>query len=420
MKFIGDELEEIKGITSIYDKYHPLISKKVKESSTFTKLVSLAKDFMSRNESKLLTNIVGRQVLFNQNEENQVYDAFNLDKKDIRESIINSEYFKKFGKELTLTDQLCLAIPLLLASLEYKRIGKQEESNLCYLLMFYKPYASRISYHFKFGVNEDQMLYTLENSLSGKFDIIQYGTVNNVIQKKASESYKNYIVPIKDDAKLSDRDIHIIYNSGVATRINAFLGAIAGKYKENAGKSASYDQSAQGVLDKDNDSMEYEDADIQSDVAIKTNIIQKVVLRLNKDPLDNGLIKIAAKLGFESPSMQYWHVLSSAIEEITDKMEKELPDFYAALIGSFLFHISPSGRKYTMEDFKTPIFINVGIDILAGKKSHLEDKNMLTARRILNKMAELSDYYMQSGESYHRKFKKALAAYFVLLVKNTK
>ena len=38
-----------------------------------------------------------------------------------------------------------------------------------------------------------------------------------------------------------------------------------------------YEASAVGVFDKDDDSIDYEDADIQSDVAIRNQIVNKIL-----------------------------------------------------------------------------------------------------------------------------------------------
>lgn len=110
---------------------------------------------MSKNEYALLTNIIGRRIIVNEKFENTIYDIFDMDKAEIKKIILNSPYFKEtFGRELSLTDQLCLAFPLLLAALEYKLLNRKEESELCYLLIHFKPYSSRESVFFKFGVKE--------------------------------------------------------------------------------------------------------------------------------------------------------------------------------------------------------------------------------------------------------------------------
>lgn len=419
-RFVGDELTEINSISTIYDSMIPIIRKKVKESITFTKFLKVFREFANKNDVKLNTNIMGRQVVMNTKTENDVMDIFGFNREEIKNLILSSPYFKKFGKELALTDQLCLAIPLILASLEYRRINKKEESELCYFFAFFKPYASRESVFFKYGVNESQMLYTVENDLTDRFDLKRNKTIFLSIKKQADSSYNNYITEYKNDQVMTDKELHIIYNSGISTRMNHFIGAIVEKYRLNNGKSLDFESSAAAVADKDTDSTDFEDADIQSDIALKNQVVSKTINKVTKDPVDKKLILIACQSVYGSAAKTYTDIFYALIEEITDKMFSELHTFFSALIGSFLFHEDPTTKKiYTMVDFKTPVFLNVGSDILAGKKSHLKDKNMIIAREIFSRMLEnYSDQYKAFGENYRRNMRKALANYWVYVIKS--
>lgn len=419
-RFVGDELTEINSISTIYDSMIPIIRKKVKESITFTRFLKVFRDFANKNDVKLNTNIMGRQVVMNTKTENDVMDIFGFNREEIKNLILSSPYFKKFGKELALTDQLCLAIPLILASLEYRRINKKEESELCYFFAFFKPYASRESVFFKYGVNESQMLYTVENDLTDRFDLKRNKTIFLSIKKQADSSYNNYITEYKNDQVMTDKELHIIYNSGISTRMNHFIGAIVEKYRLNNGKSLDFESSAAAVADKDTDSTDFEDADIQSDIALKNQVVSKTINKVTKDPVDKKLILIACQSVYGSAAKTYTDIFYALIEEITDKMFSELHTFFSALIGSFLFHEDPTTKKiYTMVDFKTPVFLNVGSDILAGKKSHLKDKNMIIAREIFSRMLEnYSDQYKAFGENYRRNMRKALANYWVYVIKS--
>lgn len=419
MARFSDELADINTVSTIYDTLQPIISKKVKESLTFQKFLKVFRNFASKNDTKLNTNIMGRQIILNQSAENDVLDAFGVTRDQVKDLIVESPYFKKFGKELALTDQLCLAIPLIIASLEYHRLNKKEESSLIYMFAFFKPYSSRESVFFKFGVNEGQMLYTIERDLTDRFDLKRQKTIFLSIKKQSESSYANYIEPYKSDQVMTDKELHIIYNSGIATRMNHFIGGIVEKYRQNAGKSLAFDNAAAAVLDKDDDSSDFEDADIQSDAAVKNTVINKTLNKITKDPVDKNLILLACQSTYGTSARNYTTILSSVVDEIIDNMFDKLYDFFSALIGSFLFHEDPSTKRvYTMADFKTPVFLNVGTDILAGKKSHLKDKNMIKAREIFGQMLDnYSEEYRAHGETYRRDMRKALANYWVYVVK---
>lgn len=413
--------EETENSTDVYDALDPTIKIKVKEPSTWNKFLKLVQEFMNKNSNSLQTNILGRRVLLNPKMEDDVFEIFGLKKQDVKKAILESTYFKgTFGREISLTDQLCLAFPLILASLEYKNLGKQDESDLCYLFTHFKPYSSRESLFFKFGVKEGQMLYTVEKALSERFDIKKYGTILAALRKRAQSSYENYIADMEKNEKMTDKKLYITYTSGIAGSVNTFIGTIVEVYRKCEGKNLEFEDAAQAVFDKDSDSTDYEDKDIQSDEAIKTQSISKVLLAITKNPLNRTLCSAAASFGFESSSRMYSELLAQTIEEIIDKDFNILRDFFSGIINSFLFHQKPgSSEKYTMVDYKSPIFLSVGIDILAGKKSNVRDVNLLRCREIFKKM--LSDhseeYNEKYGDTYKRKFEKALAAYWIYLIK---
>lgn len=415
-----NEISLINGSTDIYDKFDPIIKAKVKNPQTFQRILQIMREFMSKNEHALATNIVGRRVLVNQKMEDDIYSALGVDKDDIKKIILSSGYFKgTFGRELSLTDQFCLAFPLILASLEYKLLKKQDESDLCYLMAHFKPYSSRESFLFKYPVKEGQMMYTIEKSLSERYDIKKYGTIISAIQKRAKSSYDNYILPMEANDKYNDKRLYVTYTSGIAGNVNNFIGGIYEEYMKNAGKSLDFEAGVKGYLDKDSDQTEYEDADIQSDTAMKKNIVDKAMMAVTKTPVNTKIAAIAAQFGFNSSSTSYYQILVNAIEEITDKMFDELPIFFTTLMSAFLFYDKPGGGKYSMQEFRSPVFLNVGIDILAGKKSNVKYPNLIKCREIIKKMCEehCTKYNEMWGDTYKAYFRKALAAYWIYLIK---
>lgn len=415
--FSKDELKLIEGATTLYDTLDPIIKKKVKEPRTWQELLRIIKAFMYKNQEALSTNIIGKQVIVNNSMEEDILRVLEIDRDLVKKSIKESEYFKKFG-ELQLTNQLCLGIPLILTAVEYKRLGKVEESKLSFLLAFYKPYASRCSLFFKFNVNEGQMNYTVEH-MTDRFDLKQYGTLANVLVKRAESSYNNYIEPINKIEKVTDKELHVMYTSGVASRVNSFLKAVWEEYRKNDGKSIEFEGSAATVTDKDTGEDEYVDNDIASDASVKMNEVNKVMNKLANGKVDIGLAAIAAQYGFGSSNATFRGMLVSLIQEVLDKMYDELPLFFTSLIGSFLFHIDPkTGSRYGVKEYRSPVFINVGVDILAGKKSNLKDINMLKAREIFKKMLnEHSNDYLGYGQTSKKKFERALALYWVLALR---
>ena len=78
------------------------------------------------------------------------------------------------------------------------------------------------------------------------------------------------------------------------------------------------------------------------------------------------------------------YILKNLIEAVIDNMLDDLSDFFSALLGSFIFEMKPDGSRYTMQDFKTPVYLNAAMQIFTF--SHLKNQNMLKVKEIFCKM----------------------------------
>lgn len=410
--------EELEAIDGIYKALAPNLSLKAKDPNVFRKISREIVKLNEKNSDALLTNIIGRQLLINQKNEDDILEILGIKKEEVKRLIKESPYFDLTFNDLKLTDQLVFAIPLIIYSSELHKLKKEEEAQLVFLLTFYKPYASRISYHFKYGVNEKQMLYTVEH-LTERFDIKKYGDIFSVLTKKSAGSYKNYIEDTDKNKIFSDKELYVIYSSGVATSVNAMIGKIVEQYIANKGKQLEYDLAYQTTLDKDADSTDIEDADIESDSAVKARIVSKVATRVNKDPIDRMMIRVASQSEFGSSSKYYQDILTTAVSEITEKMGDQLPDFFSSIVGAFLFNINPTtGGRYTAADFRTPVFVKGAMDLF--RKKNLKDVNLLKVKDYIAKMLENCslEYNMNFGATKQREFRNALYFYWVLMIKN--
>lgn len=409
--FTKEELESAHGI---YDGLKEHLAKKAADVSIFRRIQRELARILDKNSNVLQTNIVGRQLLINQKDETAILDILGVDPDDVKKLIKESAYFQKFG-ELRLTDQLSFAIPLLIMSLEYKKLKKDSEAEILYFMTFLKPYASRVSQHWKMGVNEPQMMYTVE-SLSDRFDIKKQGTLFGVLLKASKNSFENYIPDLIKKNTVNDGELHIIYNSGVASRVNSFLASIYNVYKENAGKKLSFEETSYSSLD-DNGEAEQVNREIESVAAVKTNLVRKVVNRLNTDPIDVKILAIASHKGFKDPSQLYQSTLRTAVSEIIDKMHKKLPEFYSALFGVFFDAINPmTNRKFTQKDIKTVLFIKITDEIF--RKPNTKDENILTVKNLVREMLEsCSDTYRGYKTASKSKMENALFYYFVLIAR---
>jgi hypothetical protein len=413
--------KELEASTMINDQIRPLIKEAVSKRSIFLNpLMRELSKFADKNSNVLQTNIVGRQLLINSDMQDNILKIFGIDRKDIISAIKESPYFSGFGG-LKLMDQLIFSIPLMLASGELYKMNKKKESEMLYLSAFYKPYASIVFRHFKYGVNEDQMMYTIEN-LTERFDIKREDSVIGALEKMADSSFKNYLKYLTADT-ISDKDIHVIYTAGIQSRISSFMKSIYNEYQKNKGKYLPYEDSTfEGTDDSEGEEFS---RDIKSDAAIKNQAVKKAVNTLLKSPIDEELIDIAAKYSFTDKSKTYGNykysglytdILKNTISEIIDNKYRKLPEFIESIIGSFLFNISPyTEQKYSAADLRTPTFITASLKIF--KSPNTKDRNMLTVKKMLEEfLRSYSVEYLNFGKTQQGKLKNAVFFYFVLVI----
>jgi len=87
-----EEISNLDSSTVIYDAFDPIIKRKVKEPRTFQKILALTKNFMSKNEFALSTNIVGRRIIVNEKMESDIYDIFDIDKNELIKVMSDSPF----------------------------------------------------------------------------------------------------------------------------------------------------------------------------------------------------------------------------------------------------------------------------------------------------------------------------------------
>ena len=404
--------EELESLTTIYDRFHEILEKKAKTPSVFNQIRSQGEKLLEKNREKLQTNIVGRQVIINQNDETAILNAVGISHEDMENAIAESPYFKVFG-ELKLKAQLCFALPLILLSFEYAKIGKIEQAKYLYFLCYFKPYASRESLFFKYGVNEDQMLYTVEN-LTGKNDIKQLGTVLNVLIKKSALSFENYFGEAKPKDTVTDKNLHDIYTSGIGSRVNSFLNGVFVEYMKNKGKYLHYDSST-SAFDDDEEGSDFMDADISSDAALRAKIVSKALVSASATPVDTGIVRLVCANNFGiSRSDFYPQMITNLVKTTAEDKSGELSKFLTSLISSFLFSTnSKTGKKYTMTDFKTAVWPAV-MSKKIYKDKNSSDLNIKFAKAFVEQtLLTYCPDYVTGAATKKRSIKNAYFMYWI-------
>jgi hypothetical protein len=417
--------EELESISVFSDNLQDHIEAAVKRGSILLnpirKELSL---FADKNSDVLQSNIIGKRLLFNKQTEENIMKAIGLDTKELLKLFKESEYFRYFG-HMKLKDQIVFSIPIIMLVKEFYKKGKVAEAQFLYSALFYKPYATIVFKYFGkrgFEVNEDQMRYTIEN-LSQRYDIKKEGTLYGVLIKKAQTSFEHYIAESKSE-KLTDRELHIIFALGIYSNTNNFVNQIFGEYLKNKGKRLYFeDPTFQGTGDSEGETF---DKDVQSDAAIKSSMVRRAVSSVNKKPVDEKLLDIAAKYGFVGLgntfgdynfSNSHTDRLKNILIGITEKHFKDLPLFFESLIGSFLFELSQAtGKKYGADDLRTAVFVNSSVKTFSKSPNNKNENNLRVRSMIEEFLMSTSDEYINAAPTKRQQIKKAVHFYFVLVV----
>jgi hypothetical protein len=409
--------------TEIFDYLDPILQRAVGSSAIFTSIQRELTRFFDKNRDALQTNIIGKQLLFNETVQDFILEAIGVDQEKLTQIIEESSYFELFRagtKELKLTEQIVFAFPMILLSAEYYKRNKMREAEYIYLLAFFKPYATRISRYFPYGVNEDQMRYTIEH-LSERFDIKSQQTVLNFLIKTANSSFNRYVPDAVKEP--TDRNLHVIFTSGIYTAVNNKLNKLVGEYLKNKGKYLPFeDATFDGTDDSEGETFE---RDIKSDAAVKNQMVRKAVNIMNSKPVNQSLLEVAVGHGFGGKldgqnykvSNVHLNVLRNLILEVSDKMYKKLPVFFESMIGSFLFEKNPTtGRVYSAGDLKTPLFTMASVQTFKYSPN-TSNRNIITVREMVNEMLENhSNEYLNYKSTLRTNLRNALHFYFVLLI----
>jgi hypothetical protein len=416
--------EELESITDIYDHF----GETIKEASRRRQLVvnpikAEIQKLADRNANVLQTNILGKQLLFGEEIKNRILEAVGLNQEEMMTVFKEDEYFKQFG-DFKLRDQLLFAVPMIMLSREFYLEDRIPESQFFYMAAFYKPYATVVFKYFgKYEVNEDQMRYTVEN-LSERYDIKREGTLFAVLVKMAQSSYNNYIAVPKSKKTFTDRELHVIFTSGIYSRLNNFMQAIYGEYDKNKGKYLPFEDSTfEGKDDSEGETFE---RDIQSDAAVRDSVVKRAVSSIIKKPVDEQLIELSAKFGFVPAGAKagsykysgvYTDVLRSTVLEVVERKFREIPELFENIIGSFLFETNPqTNKKFSANDLRSAIFVSHSQRNFS-KSPNTKNKSNLRVREIIEQfLVDCSERYVTWGNTQRAGLKKALHFYMILVI----
>ena len=321
--------KELNSLTEFYDKLHMIAAESAKSQQVFKKFRDTMARIIDKNLQTLDSAIVGRRVLINDREQNEILSIIGFKREDVEKVYKESTYYSvKFGKNLMIKDQLIYTIPFLLYSLELYKKNKKQEAYYVYFTTFIKAYASKVVSSFPIwnDGNDDIMAYIVEKILSNlpllsgeKKDAI-------IVDENGRETVKQI------QAGPTDNNLYITVSSGIYSRTSSWIKSVAKIYYDpkNRENFLQYEKSSMISTDDDSEGTSFS-VEVESMAAIKQDVIRKALHRIYTYPIEDQLLRIAIKLSYKVPnpdSSLYFGEVKSILKIIIDQCKKDLQRYF--------------------------------------------------------------------------------------------
>lgn len=417
--------EEIKNFSVIYNE----IANKLQTKKTWANKVKALKYkiqlILDKNNQVLNSYIVGRRLLINDKETNDLMDILGITKDEVDDIMNMSPVFDEYKAD-TKRKPMYLNLPLVVFSTELYKLGKKEESFFVYFCIFLRAYASKVYLSFRIWneeIDKRVMEYVVNNMLDDRYDLKKYGSIFDVLMKTARNSFDHYIPALSKETSPCDMYIaNDIITSGIYSRVSSIIKKIAEKFfKAKAEKKyLDFEQTTAISNSEDSEGAVY-NVDVASIASFKQNLIQKTIMKISSAPVDDKLVVYAIKKsypGISNPlNSAYFDIVKSAVNVICESRTKELYDYFDCILSSFFYNLDRfTGKKHVTTDVKSPLFIENCRYFFMSPNT--KDPNILKVREMtLDFLSQLCDYYkMHTGNSTRTNLKNAVYTYLVFLL----
>lgn len=425
-------LTEFKTCHTLYDALY-LRLRKIAESPTHIKQLLGDIQYISEKNSDILnTFIVGKSLLMNEADQTKIMTDIETSKDEIGEICDKSPRLSKsnlgagIGK---IKDQFSFALPLMLLSGQLHKLKKEKEAQTIFLFVYYRPYASKVASFFTLGTSdEDAMRYTVQIELNDKSYIHKYGTVIKTLEASAMSAYSTFIDTLAGSPIPSDDTLfNNIFYSSIFSKTGSWLKSLYGAYKKvkTEGKYIRYEQTFYGTTDKDTTGTNYNTVEVQSNSYIQRQYVVNAVTRFNIDPVNVKYVQQAVQYGFGSISQIYIDFLTETIQQIAATKSSKIPEYFDAIVGSFLNNVDSNGNRNRADEINTLKFLAYGIKNF--RVSNTIDKNVKTMQNMTKNDIDVltedmlltcSDKYISYGDTQRRHMRYSLIMYFILFIQS--
>lgn len=417
--------EEIKNFSVIYKEINKLLNVDATYQEKVRNLKYKVQLIMDKNNNVLNSYIMGRRLLINEKETNDLMNVLGVTKEQIDNIMNMSPVFDEYRAD-TKRKPMYLNLPLVVFSSELYRLGKKEDAFFVYFIIFLRAYASKVFSSFRIWneeIDKRVMEYVVNIVLDDRYDLKKYGSILDVLMKTASNSFEHYIPELAKPKNQKDMFIaNDVLTSGIYTRVGSTIKKVADKFfKAKADKKyLDFENSSAISTDEETEGASYS-IEVSSIASYKQNLIQKALMNISTAPIDDKIINLAIKKAYPGVSnprnSAYFDIVKTAVKSICEAKNKELYEYFDCIVSSYFYNLDRfTGKKHTTADVKSPLFIENCRYFFISPNT--KDPNILKVRKMTAEFLDTASEYYQThtGNSSRSCLRIAVYCYLVYFI----
>lgn len=378
----------------VLTQLYPKVEKSMKTNiNQWKKLMS---NFFQARSAALYDIAPIDRIYFNQEDENNFFNALNISKQEVTEIIKKMYYYDEINNrfDIIVKDEHSILALTVIRYFIIKNDKKNTELAGLYLAFSGKIYASAHYNSFEFAPTDYRhvMEYAI-NNMSNKYDIVREGSVIGAVRSLTDTYIESYKSRFKN---YSDEDISYLLQQ-FKNRVKAFMKNIANEYYE-AYKNKDY-------ITYDSDNLSDDNFHLSDSDSLKLErSINKAINKIESSSTDFSLCKRSSNDSVRTDE------LKAIIDSIMTRPENF--ELIKELVRNICTYYFLDGKK---KDVTNAEFVSFSL----SPKPNSKDKLYLRNRDIIEKLllTNSEKYTIRSKRPATKiKYNNAILTYFVLLI----
>lgn len=399
LTYLDEVTKYIADTTVIKTKLYPKVEKALNNSSTVNKYKKILNNFISNRVTDLYDTLPCSRLLCSEKEMDLLFEALNIDKKDVTE-IISETYYGPVANfnPLAAKHEFTIVQLMVIRYFFLKNMKKELDLSLIYFSFSGKFYPS---IHFRSYPTtlpvKHVMEYVINNCLSKKFNIVAYGSILESIKAIAETWLNSY----KDKLKKCDDEDCVYLIQQLHSRIGSFTKNIAEEYYKVYENKDLY-------MNYTSDNYNADDYHISDNDVLKVQrIVERTMTRISSNGADYRTCKQCSDENITTNEFQ--NIITAILSD--RELIIEIKELLGLMVSTY-FNANSNNRDVTDISFLT---------YSIASKPNAKQKEILRQKEIIESwLSEKSPAYLKRRSRLATKnsYERAIRMYFALTIHN--